>query len=200
MLCVSYVCCCLADNSVFMPGSTTVIHLDMVVLRHYFRTRQPRHGLDVLRDAAVLHEPGAKQLVLFALQLRANRRSRRTFAHVVAQARLRNHPTWYSRLAKTVMGLFQCCRKQCVPMAPTAGRTLPGLSRRHRRALSGHGLSTPVYVSRSGCWPAVPFHCQKCVRNRTTREPVTMTGVTGSRVPLWVRMEALYVRTCNRVQ
>ena len=121
--------------------------MDMVLLRHYFRSRQPRTGKDVLRDAAVLHEPGAKQLVLFALQLRSNTRSRRSYAQVVAQARSRRHANWYERLAKTLMGLFQVCRKQCVPIAPVVGQAPQGLSRRHRRSLSGHGLAKPSHVT-----------------------------------------------------
>ena len=58
--------------------------MDLVLVRAYLKLA-PRQDADaVLRDAIVVQEPGAVQLLRFVLQMRVNRRTRRTVARANA--------------------------------------------------------------------------------------------------------------------
>ena len=94
------------------------MQVNLSLLRHYLRTAQPVDGLDVLRDAALARDPGALELVSLNLELRANRRSRRSLQEVAFEVRgSARKPKWVERLAANTLALFRCMRKQCVPMA-----------------------------------------------------------------------------------
>ena len=132
-----------------MPFTTSsVLTLNLSLMRHYLRNSQATSGAEVLQDAFAGREVGAQELINLCLQLRANRRTRRS---VQAAQREYNRVTgphagepyrWYKVLVKHVYGLFRQFHRLAFPIGthhhdqPLTQR----LSRSIRRVLGYSGV------------------------------------------------------------
>ena len=85
---------------------------DFSALRQYLGQR-PRDNRDALvMDATVYREPGAVMLLSFLLQLRVNRRSRRSMDSVYAASALQVKPRWFTVLAQQLWNLYRLALNQ----------------------------------------------------------------------------------------
>ena len=110
--------------------------MNMPLVRHFLRTSRCKDGDSLLRRACLDGEPGAVQLLLLALKVRANRRTRRSFDVVRDALSRSSRPRWLSRLAKQLYSLYQVLSLLCAPMDHNPATTLT-LSRKQQRELSG---------------------------------------------------------------
>ena len=114
------------------------LHMNMPLVRHFLRTSRCQDGDAVLQRACNDGEPGAVQLLLLALKVRSNRRTRRTFDVVRASLSRTTRPRWLSRLAKQLFSLYRVLSLLCAPVEHNPSSTL-SLSRRQQRELSATG-------------------------------------------------------------
>ena len=85
---------------------------DFSALRQYLGQR-PRDNRDALiMDATLYREPGAVMLLSFLLQLRVNRRSRRSMDSVYAASALQVKPRWFTVLAQQLWNLYRLALNQ----------------------------------------------------------------------------------------
>ena len=71
---------------------STELNIHLPLMRHFLRTSNCSCGFDVLRKACEDGEPGAVQILLLAIKIRANRRTRRTFGTVRSALQAANAP------------------------------------------------------------------------------------------------------------
>ena len=102
-----------------MRVSSSSGHLDVewALFRQYLARGSPQSGQQVLEDALVHGEPGARYLVRMGLEVRVNRRTRRTMQNVRVAHRMRGRLscTWYRVLCNGVFALFRTLRRLAVP-------------------------------------------------------------------------------------
>lgn len=101
------------------------LHINMPLLRHFLRSSRCANGADVLRRACADGEPGAISLVLLAIKLRSNRRTRRTFIQVQATYGLNKLPRWYTVLSNQLWRLYTLMHSLCEPQGD---RVVEGVS------------------------------------------------------------------------
>ena len=83
--------------------------MDLVLIRSYLKLAPSQDADAVLRDAIVVQEPGALHLLNFVLQLRVNRRTRRTRARVNAAYNQMPHPRWLSVVRDKLFNMYRLC-------------------------------------------------------------------------------------------
>ena len=81
--------------------------MDFGPLRNYLAQPPRASGTEVVRDAVLLQVPGAVELLNLVLQVRVNRRTRRTLAHVVAIYNAAVQPRWYGQLCQHLWNLYR---------------------------------------------------------------------------------------------
>lgn len=126
-------------------SDTGVVHFGH--LRHYLHFGTPTSGADILDDVFVSHEPGARQLLQFCLQLRGNVRTRTTVDSVRQQWRRvaagQPSPRDYIAVERHLWGMYTQFRKYGFPRAPQLplSRLAAQLPRTTQRALSYTGTT-----------------------------------------------------------
>jgi hypothetical protein len=86
--------------------------MDFSCLRSYLGDPVRVNAKDVMMDALVFLIPGAVFLLKFLLEMRVNRRTRRTFGDVVTAFGLANPPKWIGVLTKQLWNLYRLGLKQ----------------------------------------------------------------------------------------
>ena len=81
--------------------------MDFGLVRNYLAQPPRASGTEVVRDAVLLQVPGAVELLNLVLQVRVNRRTRRTLAHVVAVYNAAVQPRWYGQLCQHLWNLYR---------------------------------------------------------------------------------------------
>ena len=95
--------------------------IDFPVVRQYLRSSHPTTGVDIITDSVRGLELGATTLLTMCLNVRGNRRTRRSPRHIAVewQRLRRNHreipARWYSRVADSLMSLFRVLRTLLFP-------------------------------------------------------------------------------------
>ena len=114
------------------------LHINLDLLRHFLRTSNFRDPNCLMQKAVENGDPGAVQMLLLCIKVRANHRTRRTWVAVRGAYRSTARPRWYNKLAKQMFNLYRLLRSMCVPTihAPT---TDLNLSLRQQRVLSTTG-------------------------------------------------------------
>lgn len=100
------------------------LHLSMPLLRHFLRTSSCKSGLEVIKKACRDGEPGAISIILLAVKVRGNRRTRRTFQQVRDAALLARPPRWFTVLSKQIGRLYDLLKSMCVPRVKRATNQL----------------------------------------------------------------------------
>ena len=136
-----------------MPRSHTAsreqCQVNLRVMRLYLRYGRPQTGVDVLHHCFVAHEPGASELLELVLQLRHNRRTRRT-QRDVQDVFLRQMvpgapppPRWYTTVLDHVLSQFRLWHRMAFPgdraQAHHQQQLTRQLSQRMRRLLGPTG-------------------------------------------------------------
>jgi hypothetical protein len=120
--------------------------VNLTLVRFYLRHSGASTGQDVLNDAFRSFEMGAWQLVAFCLELRGNRRTRRSMTVTMMQWRRQRAgapvPAWYTTLANNVLATFRQWHRMAFPREPArADDTLTHhLPRNLRRRLAATGM------------------------------------------------------------
>ena len=81
--------------------------MDFGLVQNYLAQPPRASGTEVVRDAVLLQVPGAVELLNLVLQVRVNRRTRRTLAHVVAVYNAAVQPRWYGQLCQHLWNLYR---------------------------------------------------------------------------------------------
>ena len=83
--------------------------LDMVSVRRYLKSAAPMNGHELVVDAVVAGDVGARDILKLALASRVNRRTRRSLWTVDRMARVRApaRAGWYVDLCEGVYGLYR---------------------------------------------------------------------------------------------
>ena len=131
-----------------LRSSGDMMVFNLVLLRYYLRTARVENGFSILDDCFHSREPGAIQMVMFALNLRGNIRTRRSLHTVRTEWRQQgraNPPAaarWYTALAPQGMGMFRQWHRMAYPLAAvTVDTTLQQrLTRSVRRMLGYAGV------------------------------------------------------------
>ena len=87
--------------------------MDFATLRHYLSCPVRPSARDVMQDAVVFLFPGAILLLRFLLELRVNRRTRRTFADVTHAFSLASPPKWLGLMISQLWNLYRLALTQC---------------------------------------------------------------------------------------
>ena len=114
------------------------VHFSLPLMRHFLRTSACPDGDALLRKACVDGEPAAVQLLVLALKIRANRRTRRSFSDVVDNMDKSSRPRWLRELVGHLFSLYNLLVLMCAPTEHNAPHSL-NLSRRQQRALARTG-------------------------------------------------------------
>jgi hypothetical protein len=123
-----------------------MFEVNLTLVQFYLRHSGASTGHDVLNDAFRSCELGAWQLVAFCLELRGNRRTRRSMTAAMMQWRRQRaggeEAVWYTTLANNVLATFRQWRHMAFPTAPARGDdTLTHrLPRNLRRRLVATGM------------------------------------------------------------
>jgi hypothetical protein len=83
--------------------------MDVQLVRFYLRHSAAATPESLLRDAVVLADPGAVELLKFVLSLRVNRRSRRTLRAVTAAYRKPKQERWLKTLREQLFNMYRLC-------------------------------------------------------------------------------------------
>ena len=118
----------------------------MPLMRHFLRSTTYGDGFLLLDAACVQGEPAAVQLLLVALRVRRNPRSRRTFHQVSSALQLAAKPRWLVTLARKLFALYSVLRGMSIPSGHHPSSAVI-LSRRQRRHLAPTGLVRDVRQS-----------------------------------------------------
>ena len=86
--------------------------MDFACLRSYLGDPVRSGAREVMLDALVFLIPGAVMLIKFLLEMRVNRRTRRTFAEAVIAFGQANPPKWIGVLAKQLWNLYRLSLNQ----------------------------------------------------------------------------------------
>ena len=81
--------------------------MDVQLVRFYLRHSAAATPESLLRDAVVLADPGAVELLKFVLSLRVNRRSRRTLRAVTAAYRKAKQDRWLKTLQEQLFNMYR---------------------------------------------------------------------------------------------
>ena len=117
--------------------------IDLSAVRQYCSGATPTSGEDILTDGVLNGVLGATNLVQLMLEMRANRRTRRTLGDVRRELTrpASQRPAWLRTLAHGLLALWRVLHHQAVPFTTTnAQRHLRHLSRAAQRALRPSGL------------------------------------------------------------
>ena len=90
--------------------------MDPAIVRHFLAQPPRATAAEVMRDAVLLQEPGAKALLEMVLALRVNRRTRRRFNDVVKVFPKADPPRWYGVLLQHLWSMYRLCICHC-PLA-----------------------------------------------------------------------------------
>ena len=127
------------------------ITLDLAAVRGYLRTAQPLDGEAIVNDGVVRQQPGARELVRLALELRANRRTRRTLDAVGrwVGAAPAVQPGWYRRLCAQLYSLYRTVLLLALPAGGHGHQHVPAghIPRAQRRVLRPAGMVPPAVPS-----------------------------------------------------
>jgi cytochrome c-type biogenesis protein CcmH/NrfF len=86
--------------------------MDFSVLRAYLGEPVRTAARLVMLDALVYLIPGAVLLLEFLLQMRMNRRTRRSFADAAAAFAMATPPRWIAVLTKQMWNMYRLCLRQ----------------------------------------------------------------------------------------
>ena len=106
-----------------MPSHSSNVDL----ARHYVCSASITGGLDIVMDACMRQEPGARAFLEWALLWRRNPRTRRTITQVGQAARYARTrmARWFTVLLGHLETLFRTLRKMSLPIDPATGHQMP---------------------------------------------------------------------------
>jgi len=106
-----------------MPTHTANVNL----ARHYVCSTSITGGLDIVMDACMRLEPGARAFLEWALLWRRNPRTRRTITQVGQAARYARtrKARWFTVLLGHLETLFRTLRKMSLPIDPATSHLMP---------------------------------------------------------------------------
>ena len=81
--------------------------MDFSCLRQYLTDPPRAAAKDVMMDAVVYLNPGAIILLKFLLEMRVNRRTRRTFAEVTSAFCAARQPKWVITLSSQLWNMYR---------------------------------------------------------------------------------------------
>ena len=129
--------------------------LDMVSVRRYLKSAAPMNGHELVVDAVVAGDLGARDILKLALASRVNRRTRRSLWTVDRMARVRApaRAGWYIDLCEGVYGLYRQLLVLGLPNTAPTHQLLPAgdMSRRLKQSLRSSGVvkvATPCLADR----------------------------------------------------
>ena len=89
--------------------------MDFALVRHYVHLAPRADAEAVMRDAVVVEEPSAVELLRFVLQVRVNKRTRRSLGSVAAAYATNAKPRWLGHVQEHLFNLYRLTldRKEC---------------------------------------------------------------------------------------